>query len=58
MLRKNIIKTKMKEIRESLKLIEDNLPEKPEKFATMGLIKDGISRGLNFASKMPSTRVP
>lgn len=48
MLREDIIKTKMKEIRESLRLIEDNLPEEPEKFATMGLIKDGIYKRVEF----------
>lgn len=48
LLRKDIIKTKMKEIRESLKLIEENLPEDPEKFAAMGLVKDGIYKRVEF----------
>lgn len=48
LLRKDIIKTKMKEIKESLKLIEENLPEEPEKFAAMGLIKDGIYKRVEF----------
>lgn len=48
MLRKDIIKTKMKEIKESLRLIQDNLPEEPEKFAAMGLIKDGIYKRVEF----------
>lgn len=48
MLRKNLIKTKLKEIDESLRLIEENLPNRAKKFAELGLVKDGIYKRVEF----------
>jgi len=48
LLRKDIIKTKMKEMEESLRLIEGNMPETFEKFAVLGLVKDGIYKRVEF----------
>lgn len=47
-LRKNLIKTKLKEIEESLVLVKENLPDKAEKFAALGLVKDGIYKRIEF----------
>ncbi len=38
----NIIKTKLKIIDENVELVEENLPEKVDKFKALGLVKDGI----------------
>ena len=48
MLRESIIRTKLKEIEESLKLVEDNLPDEPNKFAMLGPVKDGIYKRIEF----------
>ena len=48
-MRKDIIKTKLKEIEESIKIVEENLPDKFEKFVKLGLIKDGIYKRMEFA---------
>lgn len=42
MVRKTIIRTKLKEIEESIKLVEENTPESFEEFSRLGLVKDGI----------------
>ena len=47
--RENIIRTKIKEIEESLKLVEKHLPDTFEEFSSMGLIKDGIYKRIEFA---------
>jgi len=47
-MRADIIRTKIKEIEESLKLVEDNLPESFEKFSNLGLVKDGMYKRLEF----------
>ncbi len=41
-MRTEIIRTKIEEIQESLKLIRENLPDGFEEFASLGLLKDGI----------------
>ena len=38
----------MKEIEESLQLVEDNLPKSYAEFSKLGLIKDGIFKRLEF----------
>ena len=48
-MRKDIIKTKLKEIEESIKVIKENLPDKFEKFLDLGLVKDGIYKKIEFA---------
>lgn len=48
MLRTDIIMVKIKEIKESLKIVEENLPEDLESFLNLGLIKDGIYKRVEF----------
>ncbi len=48
-MRKEIIRTKMKEIEESIRLVEENLPDTFEEFSDLGLIKDGIYKRIEFA---------
>jgi uncharacterized protein YutE (UPF0331/DUF86 family) len=48
-MRKDIIKTKIKEIEESIAIIKENLPEELENFLELGLIKDGIYKRIEFA---------
>ena len=47
-MRTEIIQIKIKEIEDSLNLIDENLPESFEKFSNLGLIKDGIYKKLEF----------
>ena len=39
----------MKEIEESIRLVEENLPDTFEEFSDLGLIKDGIYKRIEFA---------
>lgn len=48
-MRKEIIMTKLKEIEESLRWVEEHLPDTFEEFSGMGLIKDGIYKKIEFA---------
>lgn len=48
-LRKDVIKTKIKEIEESTSLVEENLPKKFKEFLELGIIKDGIYKRIEFA---------
>ncbi len=48
-IRKDIIRTKLKEMQESIKLAEENLPDAFEEFSKLGLIKDGIYKRVEFA---------
>ena len=48
-MRRELIKSKIEEILESLKLVEENLPEDLETFQSLGLIKDGIYKRIEFA---------
>jgi uncharacterized protein YutE (UPF0331/DUF86 family) len=47
--REKIIRTKMKEIEESVGLVERHLPPVFGEFANMGLVKDGIYKRMEFA---------
>jgi len=44
-----LIKTKLKEIDESIRLVGEHLPDTFEEFSSMGLIKDGIYKRIEFA---------
>jgi uncharacterized protein YutE (UPF0331/DUF86 family) len=46
---KTRIKQKIKEIEESLNLIEDNMVENENQFFNLGIIKDGIYKRLEFS---------
>ena len=48
-MRKDIIRTKIKEIEESVHLIEKHLPEDFEDFNKLDIIKDGIYKRTEFA---------
>ncbi|MEE8402408.1 MAG: DUF86 domain-containing protein [Candidatus Hydrothermarchaeaceae archaeon] len=47
--REDIIRTKIKEIEENVKLVEENLPERIAEFIDLGLVKDGIYKRVEFA---------
>ncbi len=47
-IRKEIIRTKIKEIKESIELVAENLPSSFDKFSHFGLIKDGIYKRIEF----------
>jgi len=47
-IRTDIIRTKIKEIEESLNLVEEHLPSTFEEFSGLGLIKDGIYKRMEF----------
>ena len=47
-MRFDIIRIKIKEIEESLQLVEDNLPESYAEFSKLCLVKDGIFKRLEF----------
>ncbi|MCZ7357813.1 MAG: DUF86 domain-containing protein [Candidatus Methanoperedens sp.] len=48
-MRTEIIRTKIEEIRESLELIRENLPDSFETFASLGLVKDGMYKRIEFS---------
>jgi len=48
-MREEIIRTKTKEILEGVGLVEEHLPDTFEEFSSMGLIKDGIYKRVEFA---------
>ncbi len=47
-MRTEIIQTKIKEIEESLDLINENLPNNFKDFSNLGLLKDGIYKRTIF----------
>ncbi|MBM4241880.1 MAG: DUF86 domain-containing protein [Euryarchaeota archaeon] len=47
--RTDIIRTKIKEIEESIQLVKNNMPDNFEEFVDMGLLKDGIYKRMEFA---------
>lgn len=47
-MRTEIIRTKIAEIQESLELIRNNLPESFDEFASLGLVKDGMYKRIEF----------
>lgn len=48
-MRTEIIRTKIAEILESLELIRENLPDGFEEFASLGLLKDGMYKRIEFS---------
>lgn len=47
-MRTEIIRTKIAEIKESLDLIRENLPDSLEEFSSLGLLKDGMYKRIEF----------
>lgn len=47
-MRTEIIRTKIAEIQESLELIRENLPDSFDEFASLGLVKDGMYKRIEF----------
>ncbi len=47
-MRTSLIRTKVKEIEESLQVIEEHIPDDIEDFLSLGIIKDGIYKRLEF----------
>ncbi|MDO8656548.1 MAG: DUF86 domain-containing protein [Nanoarchaeota archaeon] len=45
----NIIHQKLKEIQDNLELITEHLPTDEEEFGTLGLVKDGMYKRLEFS---------
>ncbi|EEB74163.1 DUF86 domain-containing protein [Thermococcus sp. AM4] len=48
-MRIELIRSKLEEVMESLRLVEENLPDDFETFESLGLIKDGIYKRIEFA---------
>ena len=48
-MREEIIRTKIREIKESIRLVEEHLPDSFEDFSSMGLVKDGMYKRIEFA---------
>jgi uncharacterized protein YutE (UPF0331/DUF86 family) len=48
-MRKELIRTKMKEIEESIRSVEEHFPDTFEEFSSMGLVKDGMYKRIEFA---------
>lgn len=48
-MRSALIRTKLKEIEESIGLVEDHLPATFDEFSRLGLVKDGMYKQLEFA---------
>ncbi len=47
-MRTEIIRKKIAEIQESLEILRDNLPESLEEFESLGLVKDGMYKRIEF----------
>ena len=47
-IRSDLIRTKLKEIEDSLSLISENLPGEVDKFLELGIVKDGIYKRVEF----------
>ncbi len=45
-MREDIIRTKMAEIEESIKLVEEHLPEDVNEFVALGLVKEDLELGI------------
>lgn len=50
-MREALIRTKIKEIEEGLRLVEENLPDTFEEFSRLGLVKDGIYKRVEFCNQ-------
>ncbi len=48
-MREEMIRTKMKEIEESVNSVEDRIPSEFDDFIALGLVKDGIYKRVEFA---------
>ena len=48
-LRKDRIKDKLKEILDTLGIVQDNLPATPEEFLQIGLVRDGIYKKIEYS---------
>ncbi|MEA1993144.1 MAG: DUF86 domain-containing protein [Euryarchaeota archaeon] len=48
-MRKKIIRTKIKEIKENLNLVSNHIPDTFKAFSGMGLVKDGIYKRVEFS---------
>lgn len=48
-MRKDLIRTKIKEIEESLEIVRENLPDDVREFTRLGIVKDGIYKRMEFA---------
>lgn len=48
-MRPDIIRNKMKEIQESVNLVETNLPPNFDDFMELGLVKDGIYKRIEYS---------
>ena len=48
-LRVDLIRDKLTEIEDSIELVRSNLPQSFEEFSTLGLVKDGIYKRMEFA---------
>lgn len=47
-MRKDLIRIKLKEINENLRVVEENLPSSFNEFQNLGLIRDGIYKKIEF----------
>ena len=47
-MREEIIRIKLKDIRDSLEKVKSNLPQTLEEFLNLGLVKDGIYKKVEF----------
>ena len=48
-LRKELIEKNLTEIVDSVNIVAENLPKEPEEFMTLGLIKEGMYKRIEFA---------
>ena len=48
-MRQTLIRTKLRQMDESVKIIQDNLPSNLEEFQSLGLIKDGLYKRVEYA---------
>ena len=48
-IRDALVYTKITEIEESLDMVNENLPDQIEEFVTLGIVKDGIYKRLEYA---------
>ncbi|MEG3223990.1 MAG: hypothetical protein BME94_00325 [Methanobacteriales archaeon Met13] len=48
-MRTSLIRAKLEEMKESVQIIEDNLPSTLEEFQSLGLVKDGIYKRVEYA---------
>lgn len=49
--RATVIRVKLSEMTESVALVRENLPDSVDSFAGMGLLKDGIYKRMEYATR-------